>query len=178
MLATPIIAFVAGGEFLDSSTIGSFMGHYANSALTLQILIFATGVIFFSNIFNSTAVAINKQMSLVWPNVIFALANVVLNLILIPKLSYVGAAIATVITEFLVLLVIWKIVYKYLPKLRINFKIFFKALLATAVMGFAIYSMRGINMFMIITVAIIVYFAALYLFGGYNKNTIKLLFKK
>lgn len=178
MLATPIIAFVAGDEFLTSSTIGNFLGHYANSALTLQILIFATGIIFFSNIFNSTAVAIHKQKSLVWPNVTFALANVVLNLILIPKLSYIGASIATVITEFLVLLVIWQIVAKYLPKLKINFKVFLKTLLATIVMGIVIYALKDINLFLIILVAAIVYFVALYLFGGYNKNTIRLLIKK
>lgn len=178
MLASPIIAFVAGDQFLTSSTIGDFLGHYANSALTLQVLIFATGIIFFSNIFNSTAVAIHKQKKLVWPNVIFALANVVLNLFLIPKYSYIGASIATVITEFLVLLIIWQIVYKYLPKLKINFKIFAKAFLATLVMGIIIYLMRDINMFAIIPVAILVYFLALYLFGGYDKNTIKMILKK
>lgn len=178
MLATPIISLVAGEQFLTSSTIGDFMGHFANSALTLQVLIFATGIIFFSNIFSSTAVAIHKQKKLVWPNVIFALANVVLNLILIPKLSYIGASIATVITEFLVLLIIWQVVYKYLPKLKINFKVFTKAFLATIVMGIVIYIMGNINMFIIIPVAVIVYFATLYLFGGYDKNTIKMLTKK
>lgn len=178
MLAVPIISFVAGEDFLTSSTIGYFMGHYANSALTLEILIFATGIIFFSNIFNSTAVAIHKQRKLVWPNVIFALANVVLNLIMIPKYSYIGASIATVITEFLVLIVIWSIVKKYLPKMKIKFAVFLKALFASFVMGVLIYFMQSINMFIIIPVAIVVYFAVLYLVGGYDKNTIKMLIKK
>lgn len=178
MLATPIVAFVAGDKFLTSSTIEDFMGHYANSALTLQILIFATGIIFFSNIFNSVAYSIGKQKSLVWPNIIFALANVVLNLIFIPVYSYVGASIATVVTEFMVLLVIYYIVSKNLPKLKINFGIFFKALFASIVMGLFIYYFNYLNMFLIIGASILIYFTALYIFGGFTKDTIKMLVRK
>lgn len=178
LLATPIIGFIAGGEFQTTTTINNIFGHPANSAMVLQILIFATGIIFISQIFTNTAVAIGKQRELVWPYVLFAGVNILINLLLIPRLSYIGASIATVITEFLVLITIWQIVKKHLPKIHIKFNIVWRVVFATLVMALFIYYFAYLNLFVIIAAAIIIYFVVLYLVGGYNKDMIKMLIKR
>lgn len=178
LLSTPIISFIAGGQFLTASTIGDLFGHSANSAMVLQFLIFATGIIFISQIFTNTAVAIGKQRELVLPYVIFAGVNIIINLFLIPRFSYIGASVATVITEFLVLIVIWNIVKKHLPLLRIKFNIVWRVLLAVLVMSLFIYYFAALNLFVLIILAILVYFIVLYVVGGYNKDTIKMLVRK
>mgnify|MGYP000927956209 CR=1 FL=1 len=178
LLAMPIIGFIAGGEFQSATTLGNIFGHQANSAMVLQILIFATGIIFISQIFTNTAVAIGKQRELVWPYILFAGVNIVINLLLIPKLSYIGASIATVITEFLVLLTIWQIVKKHLPLMHIKFGIIWKAVIAVLAMSAFLYYCSYLNLFIQIIAAIIIYFVVLYAVGGYNKDMIKMLIKK
>jgi len=173
LLATPIIRFVAGQQFLDSATIGPIFGHVANSALVLQFLIFTTGLIYILNIFTNSIVAIGRQRDLIIPNIFIAIVNIVLNVILISKISYIGASIVTIVTQAGLIALAWHILHKYLKDLKISFNIFVKALISAFIMGLVIYFMGGMNMFAIIALAIVVYFIILYLIGGYNKATIK-----
>jgi O-antigen/teichoic acid export membrane protein len=73
---------------------------YSNSAASLQILIWAFFIMCVSTISSSFLNATNKQRIVVIGTGIGALFNVILNLLLIPKYSFIGAAFATVITEF------------------------------------------------------------------------------
>lgn len=73
---------------------------YSNSAIALQILIWAFFIICMSTVSSSFLSAINKQRIVVIGTCIGALSNLVLNLLLIPQYSYIGAAFATVTTEF------------------------------------------------------------------------------
>jgi O-antigen/teichoic acid export membrane protein len=86
MLSKEIILFLYGEDFLPS-------------ARALEILIFAGGIIFISTLVSTTLTAVNKQRINMWLSLINVFCNIVLNLLLIPKWSYIGASIATVITE-------------------------------------------------------------------------------
>lgn len=73
---------------------------YSNSVVSLQILIWAFFIICLSTVSSSFLNATNKQAIVVIGTAIGALINVVLNFLLIPQYSFIGAAFATVITEF------------------------------------------------------------------------------
>lgn len=99
VLALPIVVY---GALLSHSLLKLFFGsEFLAATLTMQILF--VGLLFqFPNwMLNTTLITIHKQ------KVILALglwgfgANIVLNLILIPRYSYVGAAVATVIGELI-----------------------------------------------------------------------------
>jgi len=102
--------------------------------------------------------------------------NILLNLLLIPKFSYIGAALAMVAAEFM------SLILSACAASRIGFslsgddlKFLAKIIMANAVMAAFILPMRGTSVFIIIPSAATVYFAASYfLFKAFDKDDAKL----
>jgi O-antigen/teichoic acid export membrane protein len=76
---------------------------YSPSILALQILIWGVVVMFMSIIFGYMMVALNEQRKSLVINSSALVLNISLNLLLIPIITFIGASIATVITELFVL---------------------------------------------------------------------------
>lgn len=91
IFAPQIIHLIAGPEF-DAAV------------LPLRILGLATACTFFATVFTYTALAFNRQISLIWVYGSAAIFNIVTNVVLIPHYSYLAAAWTTVVTEIIVLL--------------------------------------------------------------------------
>ncbi len=87
LLAKPIVLFLYGAE-------------YAKSARILAVAVWYITFGHYGTVRNIWILAENKQKYLTVINVIGASANVVLNFCLIPVLGAVGAAIASVVTQF------------------------------------------------------------------------------
>jgi len=103
-LAEDIINIIGGGEFVVSANV-------------LRILIFALVFIFFGNLFNSVLLAANFQKKLMYILTLCAVFNISLNLIVIPVYSYIGAAVVSVLTEFMVV-----VVTAYLANKKVGYK--------------------------------------------------------
>lgn len=89
LFAQPIISLIAGSAFLES-------------VLALRILLLATFFAYFNHLTGYTLIALGKQkVSLIFA-LIALVFNIILNLILIPRFSFVAAAFVTVATEGLV----------------------------------------------------------------------------
>lgn len=86
MLAEPIIHLIYGDA-------------YSNSVQALQILVFAVPFIYVNNLLNATLISTDRQQIVGINAALCVLANIFLNLILIPSQAHKGAAMATVITE-------------------------------------------------------------------------------
>ncbi len=156
VLAKPIIEFISGAkgnEFTQTYTVTLFNAP-ATSVTCLQILIFVVAMNFFTCLYNYFIVSLGKQNKMIVPTIVFALINIILNLILIPRFSYVGAAFATVITEIIVLTVYAKFVNSIID-LPVKFKNFFVIALCAVMMAAIIYFFReiGVNLFVNIFVA-------------------------
>ena len=80
---------------------------YSGSVIALQILIWATVFTFANAAFVKLFESINRQFTITKITIIGVLVNVSLNLILIPIFSYVAASINTVITELIVLTIVF-----------------------------------------------------------------------
>jgi O-antigen/teichoic acid export membrane protein len=149
LLADRIILLIFGGEYMPSVII-------------LQILIWSSVFIYLSSAFGNLLMATNRQMTLTKVTAINASANVILNLILIPKFSYIGASIATVATEFSALMfgivLCWKIGYAIPNKEILTFG---KVIAASLLMGVLIICLKSLNLFLLIFVAMVIYFAVL-----------------
>lgn len=110
-LADDIILLIAGEAFLPAG-------------LALQILYLGVGCIFISNFLGHILIATHLQHKSVFVAITGAVVNVALNLVLIPRFSYLGAAIATALTEVLVLLVyliLVRVQVKVRPQLGLSF---------------------------------------------------------
>ena len=104
-----IIPIALGTTILADNIIYLIYGmDYIDSAIVLQILIWSNVIIFF-NLYPRLFEVANKQVVLTKITLIGALLNIVLNYIMIPHWSYIGASVATVCTEFVILIISYKI---------------------------------------------------------------------
>lgn len=159
--AGPIIQLLAGSEF-------------APSAPVLQILVWVTAVSFLGAVFTYTVIAAGKQQILVWPYIIATIFNIVANIILIPRYSYLAAAYITIATEFVVTLWAGVLVYRTL-KLAAPSPQWMKGILAATGMVIVLAETGITNLFLGIVVAGVVYPVLLLLLGGIPPTVIRQL---
>lgn len=109
-----VVPIIIGTWFLAPRIIAIISGSaFESSVPVLRILIFALGCIFFGSYFNMLLVVGNAQKKLMQTLIIAALFNVSLNLFLIPRYSYMGAAWTSLATESLVVLLTGFLTYRY-----------------------------------------------------------------
>lgn len=139
LLAVPL---VVGGITLAPKIIDFIYDpSYFPSIFAFQILIVMAGIIFLNSLFGHVLVVSNQQKKLFWIALSGAIINVILNLILIPKYSLYGAAIATVITVLLIFFLLVKFTLRFTSIRPLNLKFlltFIDAGLSGALMYFVI----------------------------------------
>lgn len=162
------LPLVVGGFILAPRIIESFYpAGFAPSILAFQILIFTAGLIFLYRPFYDAMIILNQQTKTFWITVAGALANVVLNLLLIPKYSLYGAALATVFTNFLVLVAIVFYTVKF-TFVRLAFLKIFLTFLATTAASSAMYFVikqpliYNLNVFLLVILGAFSYFAVFF----------------
>jgi len=138
------------------------------SIIVLRILIWTIVLTFAGASSAQLLVSTNKQLLLTKISIICLLFNLVLNLILIPKFSYIGASVATVLTEIIsvsfMIFTCYKLGYGIPYKQVIN--TLSKVLFATLIMSALIWYFRDLNLFLLIIMSTLLYFAVLYLVKG------------
>ncbi len=150
LLASPIILLVYGQE-------------YANSIVALQVLIWAAIPIFASSISGYMLVSINQQKMGMIIAGIGAVVNIGLNLVLIPRFSFIGAAWATIITEVWVLAGGVYFVFKF-ERLLPSPKFLPKIILLSIVLGLLTMLFRSLNVLILIPLVGALYFLLIWLF--------------
>ena len=150
---------------------------YTQSITALQILIWTMVFTFAGASFVQLLQSINKQLIITKISGVCVIINIMLNLILIPKYSFIGASFATVLTEIVLVGYIFFATYKlgYGIPYKLVVTDLSKVLLAALVMSIFIWYLKGLNLFLLVIVAILVYFTVLYIVKGIDKTDIKLL---
>ena len=100
--------------------------------------------------------------------------NVIMNLTLIPGYGYVGASIATVITELVSFVLCYYFLSKFVYKIKIH-KFIMKPAMASAIMGLFILSFANMNFYLLVCVSPIIYFGVLILLKTFSKEDFNLL---
>lgn len=165
-LAKPIVTTLYGAS-------------YAPSVLPLQIAIFAVVFIFLNYPVGSLLNACDRQMTNTAIMGVSMALNVILNVILIPRFSFVGAAIAAVVSHlFLYILGMFFankiVVYGKKSLFAALAKIFFAAGLMSAAI---ILLIRFISFWFLIPIGGAVYFAVLCLLQGIGKDDFRGILK-
>ena len=101
VFAEPIIRVVASGEFVPAAS-------------ALRILSLAIALMWIGILATNTLLALGRQMALLWIGLAGLTLKVGLNLVLIPRFDYDGAAVATVATEFVGAVVMLSIIARHL----------------------------------------------------------------
>lgn len=165
LLADRIILLIFGAE-------------YSPSVIALQILIWSSVFIFLSGAFARLLESSNRQKTITKITAINVSANIILNLILIPKFSYVGASITTTITEFSALMLgimACSSIGYALPKKDLSS--IGKVIISGLLMGIFIIYLGDLNLFVLIILSAIFYFIILYLLRGFDAEDI-IIFRK
>lgn len=143
MIGTPLMIAIAGKDF-------------AASGLVLQIVIWTTLMAFVGAVLTYTLIAAGKQLLLTLPYVIATAFNIVANLLLIPKYSYVAAAYITVATEAIVMVYTGILTYRLL-RLSPAWSITLKSMLASLVMAGVMYELRSFHLLIVVVAAMATY---------------------
>lgn len=94
------------GLFLSADLIFSifFDGKYDASIPVFKVLVWYLAIVFIYGSISNNLVALNKVRFLVWLNTVMIALNIGINFFLIPAHGALGAAIATIICEILILI--------------------------------------------------------------------------
>lgn len=171
------LPLATGTMLLSDRIILLFYGdQFTHSITVLQILAWDILLFFLCGCLGVVLISIDKQNRMAAAAVGCALLNVVLNLLLIPRFSYSGAAIATIATESVLLGLYFYFVSRYLYRLPLH-KVVVKPLIACLAMALFVYFCGGINLAALIISAALLYFAVLYLIKGFTREDRELIGK-
>jgi O-antigen/teichoic acid export membrane protein len=148
--------------------------NFLNSVTALRILSFDVMLKFLCLCVYSALISVNKQGKVAIICGCAALLNVVLNLFLIPEFSLVGAAIAIIISATFVLIMYLYIAFRNGLKIPIQ-KIIIKPLIACIGMIFFIYYFNDMNLYLLISFSILLYFGLFFIMKGFSKEEISFL---
>lgn len=143
---------------------------YAASSGVLSILIWTVCVLFVlapeTNLLNSS----HKEMTVNKIYLLGGVLNVILNLLLIPRFSYYGAAVSTILSYVIIVAIqrieIHKLGHRFNKKLYLDI---FKIIVGSLILGM-IFCFVTPNVWIALPVAIIIYFPLIYSFGAFDEH--------
>ena len=157
-----------------------YAGQYSDSIIAFQILALFIPIRLVSSITGTLLTSINRQGLRTVSVGFSALFNIVLNAVMIPYMSYIGACIATVLSEVFLYFIFIYFINKHYGKLRLH-KHFIKPLVASLVMGGFVFYFNDVNLLLLVISAGLVYFVILLLlrtFTQEDKNIFKQVVKR
>ena len=167
----------SGIFFLSGKIIVFFYGSkYIESIVLLQVLAWDVIIMFLVQCISYVLISMDKQNILVVTSGITVGVNFVLNLILIPTYSSFGSGLATIICEFVLLIICFYLVSVELHTFALA-SVAIRPAIACGVMGLFLYVFHWLNLAILIAGGALVYFVALYLLRGITKDEMALVRK-
>lgn len=164
--ATPLIRLLGGIEYLPQS------------ALALQILIWSIPIGFTNSVTQYVLIAVDQQRYLTRAFVIGVVFNVVANLILVPRFSFYGAAVVTILSELALLIPFMISVYRHVgsvPWVRVLWQPLLAGLAMVATIGLG--QQLGMAMWVVVMVAAAVYGLVLVFSGMFRDPDMATVFQ-
>ena len=144
-------------------------GSFSQAATVLQILAWAELFIFLNYLLSCMLNSIDKQIIFTLSTGAYATLNILLNLMVIPKFGYIGAAFVALTTQFMQTATLYYFCSKSGYGLNIP-KLVFKPIVATAAMGAAIILLSHMHLLITAPLAAISYLAILIALKGLTKE--------
>ncbi len=183
VLAEPLVWLVGGAQYLNIAETARFfgreIGYVGGSDLALRVIIWSIPIGFVNSVTQYVLIAVNQQRYLTRAFLFGVIFNVVGNLLVIPALGYVGAALVTILSEFSLLFPFYWSVRRHVGPVP-WVSIFARPALAVAVMGAAVAGLvrLEVNLWLATAAGVVVYAAALALVGGLRGEEMQALRRK
>lgn len=173
-----VVPIVAGTWFLAPAIIQIVSGAgFEASAAVLRILVFSLSCIFFGNYFNMLLIVGNAQKKLMQTLIFAALFNIALNLFLIPRYSYMGAAGTALATEMLVVFLTSFLVRRHIGYIP-SFDHIGRVLFSGVGMSITLFFLAPHSFFLAGIAGVSVYLALLWVTKSINAEELTSLFQK
>lgn len=173
---------IAGAMIVAAPNIIGFLYHRAEFLPAVPVLqALAPGLVFLyvNTVFSTTIMSTKQEKKITIMAAAALVFNLVLNLILIPHFQQIGAAIVTSLTELLLLCIAVVLIPRRLLPFG-SLRVAAKASLASLVMCLAIFGLRNFNsnfnIFMLLSVAMVIYLGTATLLGTIPREDIKALY--
>ena len=164
LIADKIILFVFGVGF-------------ENSIVALKIIIWTIVLTFIGAAFARLLESVNQQRIITKISMICMVVNVLLNILLIPKFSYIGSSFVTVVTEFLLVgsIIFFSYRLNYGIPLSVIKTYLIRILFSSLVMCIFVLYFKEAYLILLIISAIFVYFFTLYIVRGIDSEDMMLM---
>jgi len=166
-----LITFFAGNIILLL-----FGNQYYPSVIALQILIWATVLTFINSSYVQLFQSSDKQMTVTKIAFIGMIINISLNLLLIPKYSYIAASFNTLVTELGGAVLILTVATKNnsLNPKKVSHD-FVKISISGLVMFLSLVIFKELNIFILVITSTIIYLAVIYITRAIDKEDIRII---
>lgn len=145
-----------------------YQNSYYESIISLQILIWSIPFMFLMSMSGTMFVSINKAYTMIKITFITMTFNILLNLVIIPLYSYIGASIMTVITGILGSMLCFYYLSKFINKVPLKNTVV-KPAIATVIMSIFLLLFHE-NLILSIVIATILYLVFLIAFKTFEKD--------
>ena len=166
-----MIPLAVATMFYSLDIIQLFYGHeYDAASSVLSILIWTVCLLFVNGACNTLLLASHRETTTLKIYGIAALFNIVLNFFMIPAFAENGAAITTVLSDLLILIIFSYIMYKmgHRPNKKLYFDLI-KIIAGSIILGIALYFLN-LNMWVAIPFGIIFYLVVMYLLRFFDDD--------
>lgn len=170
LFAKLAIGVVAGSDFLTKYTV-DYRGVSITSVVVLQLLCVYLFFSFVRSFYSSFLLAYKKHGGLIWMNIIGLLVNVLGNYYLIPHYSYFASALLTILTQVVMILVMF-ISLMGVGWLKIINTPILKSIVTSALVIYLFgFLLVNLNVYLKFPAALLLYFVLTYL-SGENERAI------
>lgn len=170
-----MLPVVAGIIVLSDSIILTIYGtQYEKSISALQILSLALLFASMNSIFLFVLPSIDKQIVSTKITGVGAFSSIILNLILIPKFSFIGASVATVLTGAIMFFLNYYYISRFLTRLNF-YSIGIRPLIAVTAMAVFLFYLKELNLLLLISASALLYFSIFYFIGGFSEEDKRLI---
>ncbi len=168
------LPLAVGGTILARSIMSFiYTESYLNGTIALQILVWVIPVMWLSITYGYSLIACDKQKRYAIGVTVGAIINIALNAILIPRFGIIAASATTVVTWGVVLLLLQ---HEFGKVVLVPFKGYLtRPVIASLGMGAFLYFGSSWNVWVLIVLGALVYFAILFGIGGITKGEIRLI---
>jgi len=150
----------------DRLTLLLYGPGFENTAIIMRALSCTAFLVVFGALNTYFIITLDRQKIIPYVCGFGLLLSLILNINLIPRLSYMGAAIASVTTELVMFSTIIIIIKKYLYNISLS-NIFSRTIAATLITAVFIFLFKFLNMALLVAMAVVLYLGIGYILKGF-----------
>lgn len=156
----PVITLILGKAFVDATPV-------------LQIFGWVLALMFLSNLMEQMLIVGGKQVYTMLATIVSLCINFALDIILIPKMSCVGAGFATLTSEIAMFGLTFYFVSRYVSHVSIR-KVALKPIIASITTCIILFYIYQINIYMAVSCGVLVYVVMLFLIKTFTHDEVSI----